>query len=191
MCDKCGSKECCRTVITKQGERGPVGATGPTGATGATGPVGPAGPQGPIGPAGPTGPQGPSGNENIVNQSIFGEPDKTVLSGQTSDIGSFIQVAEAGTYLINYGLTLTAGTGVSSGADWQAWIRNTTTPLNYLTGREVGGENTNTLNAETQNGSNSFIVPLALNDIILMQASTVDADIVVTKYTLSIIKLSN
>lgn len=186
MCDKCGSKECCRTVITKKGERGPVGATGPTGATGATGPTGPTGPQGIQGIQGPVGPQGPSGFPTVY-YSQNGEPDKDVAAGTSADIGTAITIVDGGTYLINFGITLT----VNTGADWVSWVKNTTTATDYLTGRDVAGENTDVLNVATQNGSNSFIVTVADNDVLLIRASALDNNVVVTKYSISAIKLAD
>lgn len=117
------------------GATGPTGADGPTGATGATGPTGATGATGPTGPTGATGPTGPAGATGISAVSDYGflaanNADNppyaanpvTVLSGNevlfssskvnggvtATTSGGFpngFSIANAGTYLINAGVT--------------------------------------------------------------------------------------
>ena len=107
------------------GPQGPIGETGPAGPQGPIGETGPAGPQGPIGKTGPVGPQGPAGG--ILNYADFFAimpPDNSATvapatdvsfpqdgpngnSGITRTSASSFNLAEIGTYLIFFQVSIT------------------------------------------------------------------------------------
>ncbi|WP_139356815.1 collagen-like protein, partial [Clostridium beijerinckii] len=110
------------------GSTGDTGVTGPTGDTGVTGPTGDTGVTGPTGDTGVTGPTGATGAglaadgyvyelATIADSTVVGGADVPFsnngpLSGITHTPGTTtITVASAGTYEINYGVSITAGVG--------------------------------------------------------------------------------
>lgn len=180
-----------------QGPAGPVGPTGPTGATGATGPVGPAGatgpqgPAGPVGPAGATGPQGPVGpvgpsavadlgiatlnNVDAVTLTAVGDlvpfsDTNAIQNASISATGDTVTVNGAGTYLLNYGFTPSAGTG-SAISVYINGVENTTTRL--------------TITSDTSTYSGGIILDLAAGDTISMGKSLNTTDITLPADTMN------
>lgn len=117
------------------GPVGPVGPQGPIGLTGPAGPIGPVGPQGPVGatgatgatgPVGPVGPAGPSAIEGLAIATLnnttavtltdvgdlvpFSNAD-VIENATINATNDTVTVTNAGTYLINYGITPSTGTG--------------------------------------------------------------------------------
>ena len=120
------------------GATGPAGPPGPAGETGAAGPQGPAGETGATGPQGPTGetgatgatgPQGPRGlpgvesfwqgtatgtqtltEENSFRMAFADTSAFPATSYTLSEDQEVLTVAEAGSYLVTYEVTIPAGT---------------------------------------------------------------------------------
>lgn len=113
----------------KKGPTGPTGADGADGTAGAAGAAGPTGATGAAGAAGPTGPTGATGSSTSLD---YGYVYQLAVSGSETVSGGAdvlfsnngplldivhtagtapITVALAGTYQIDYGVSITAGVG--------------------------------------------------------------------------------
>ena len=107
-----------------RGQQGPTGAQGIQGETGATGPTGPQGIQGQTGATGPTGPTGPAGGISDYasyygvaptdNANPIGAGNAVEFPGAYAQTGgitrltdSTFNIAEPGTYLVNFKVNTT------------------------------------------------------------------------------------
>ncbi|MDT8717969.1 collagen-like protein, partial [Clostridium sp. 19966] len=132
-------------VTGPTGATGLNGVTGPTGATGLNGVTGPTGATGLNGVTGPTGPTGAglaaSGYvyqlATLANATVIGGADipfsnNGPLTGITHTAGTTtVTVVTAGTYEINYGLSITAGIGAQIAIAVNGTV-NASTPIAAL-----------------------------------------------------------
>ncbi|MBP1924211.1 hypothetical protein J2Z76_000064 [Sedimentibacter acidaminivorans] len=159
------------------GPTGPTGDTGPIGPTGDTGPIGPTGDTGPIGPTGDTGPTGPTGDTGPTGPGVttYGYvyelatiADATVVGGAdvpfsnngplaniTHTVGTTtVTVTLAGSYQIDYSLSITAGIGAAIAIAVNGTV-DASTPISAL--------------VATGELSGTAILPLAAGDVITLR----------------------
>ncbi len=144
-CNCCMPKCCDPVIICRQGPTGPIGSIGPTG---------------PIGPIGPTGATGTTQVSSLINsintatQALAAGAD-VVFTTNTALIGTDIShlpntstftINTPGTYLLNYGVTVTGSAGAVYPLDTSVSV--------FSNGVEIPGSSSGTvLQAATDEGN--------------------------------------